>query len=54
MPAKVLTTSPLTTDEEVDRAIGLLPVLPDNVLVVVRHLQHQITALETRVADMEP
>ena len=53
MAATVLTTNQLTTDAAVDTAMVELPPLPDNVLVIVRHLQRQITALETRVAALE-
>ena len=45
MPSKVTTTNQLTTDAAVDAAVAKLPPLPDNVLVIVRHLQAQITAL---------
>ena len=49
MAAKVLTTNQLTTDAAVDAALVKLPVLDDNVLVLLRNLQRQITAIEARL-----
>lgn len=53
MPAKVLTTGETLTDEQVDAAASTLPPLPDNVLIYVRHLQDQVTALTERVEALE-
>lgn len=52
MPTNVLTAGALTEDE-VDEAMRTLPPLPDNVLVIVRHLQAQVTTLTARVATLE-
>jgi hypothetical protein len=49
MAPKVLSTNQLTTDTAVDSAIAHLPPIDDSVLVVVRNLQAQITALTARV-----
>lgn len=53
MPIELLTTDALTNEVDVEDALSILPPLPDNVLVVVRHLQHQITELEARVDELE-
>jgi hypothetical protein len=53
MPAEVLTTTPTLTDDQVDAAMDKLPPLPDNVAVIVRHLQAQVTDLTARVAALE-
>jgi hypothetical protein len=53
MPAKILTQRPAMSDQKVDKALELLGPLPDNVMVVVTHLQDQITALTTRVEELE-
>jgi hypothetical protein len=52
MAAKVLTTNQLTSDAAVDAAVATLPPLPDNVLLIVRNLQAQITALSARVTAL--
>jgi hypothetical protein len=54
MPAKVLTNTTALTDEQVDAAHAKLPPLPDNVTLIVRHLQAQITDLTARVEALEP
>jgi len=53
MPAAVLTTGPTLTDEQVDQVALALPPVPDNAWVLIRHLQDQITALGSRIADLE-
>ncbi|MFT3854174.1 MAG: hypothetical protein QM733_15740 [Ilumatobacteraceae bacterium] len=40
-------------DTEGDAALAILPPLPDNVTVVVRNLQAQISALAARVDELE-
>lgn len=54
MPAKVLTNGPTLTDEQIDKSTVALPPVPDNVLVLLRHLQAQVTALTARVEELEP
>lgn len=53
MPAKVLTTGAVLTDAQVNAAVAALPPLPDNVLVLVRHLNAQVAALTVRVSALE-
>jgi hypothetical protein len=53
MPAKILTQRPAMSDEQVDDALVRLPPLPANAMVVVTHLQDQITALTARVVELE-
>lgn len=40
-------------DAEANAALAVLPRLPDNVLILLRNLQAQITDLAGRVADLE-
>jgi hypothetical protein len=49
MPPKVLTENQLP-DADADKALTTLPPIPDNVLVLLRNLQAQVTSLEDRVA----
>lgn len=53
MPAKSLTNGPTLTDSQVDAAGLTLAPVPDNVMVLLRHLQAQVTALTARVEDLE-
>ncbi len=53
MPAAVTTTGPTLTDEQVDRAATTLPPVPDNIRLLIRHLQDQITELRIRIVDLE-
>ena len=53
MAAQILATNQPTSDAAVDAAMLTLPPLPDNVAVLVRYLQRQVTALEARVAALE-
>jgi hypothetical protein len=54
MPPKVLTTGPVLADEEVDEAGATLPPVPDNVVVLLKNLQQQISDLTDRVEALEP
>lgn len=53
MPAKVLTTGPTLTDEKVDEILTRYRPLDDPLLVVLRHLQAQITELRIRIVALE-
>ncbi|HWJ64874.1 MAG TPA: hypothetical protein VNS19_23075 [Acidimicrobiales bacterium] len=53
MPAKVLTTGPTLTDEKVDEILTRYRPLDDPLLVVLRHLQAQITAQAARIEVLE-
>jgi len=54
MPPKILTRpNPPLTDDQIDKALLILPPLHDNVMVVVQHLAAQITALAQRVTNLE-
>jgi len=49
----VLAQTPASTDAQVNKALQDLPVIPDNVLVVLRAQQAAIAALTARVLDLE-
>ena len=53
MPPKILEQKPLT-DEQVDKYLGNRWPLDEKVVVVLRNMQAQITALESRIAALEP
>lgn len=53
MAATALTTGPVLTDQQVNDALAVLPPLPDNVLMLLRHQQAQIAALASRIEDLE-
>ena len=53
MPAKVLTTGPTLADEKVDEILSRYRPVPEQVLVLLRNLQAQITAQDARIQDLE-
>ena len=52
MPIDALAHDRLT-DEQVNAALLILPLLPDNVLIVLRHQQARIDDLTARIEDLE-
>jgi hypothetical protein len=54
VPAEMINRpNPPLSDQQVDDALVKLPPLPDNVLVLLRHLQAQINDLTDRIAVLE-
>lgn len=51
MAIKPLDRKPLT-DADADRALAVLPPIPDNVLIALRNIQAQLDALSARITAL--
>ncbi len=48
MAVKQLEAGPTLTDAQLDAALAKLPPVPDNVMMLIRHLHKRITVLEAK------